>query len=261
MRSSVSVIVSLVALGCARESRPPAPPAPLAPAPPGYAWPPQVLGQPLARVPVAPATPASVRQAEDLGAPEPVLSASEIPSGEACLNRLVELGIQHHKLDARKGVETPIVVTGPLGGIEYVAGAGLPFEADCRLAIALNDVGPILVDLGVEKLRYSGVYTYRMSKAGRLSLHAYGLAIDVHAAFAEEQWHEVKTDYQAGLAESCTSSAPLLNRVKCQLERTQLFKELITPDDNADHRDHLHLAIAPTTPPPAAEKPEITAKK
>jgi hypothetical protein len=273
MRTAVWLgLLGLAGLGCVREPGAPPPLPPLMPPPAGYAWPPRVLAEhddpasaaQLARSPATPGAPvsgsdpAAAAPATPLAAPA-VLSSATIPGGEACLARLDELGIAHRRLDARRGIDTPIVVEGPLGGIEYVAGAGLPFESDCRLAIALHQVGPLLAELGVEKLRYSGVYTYRMSRTGRLSLHAHGLAIDVHFAEVAGKWLSVASDYQAGLSDGCLDSAPPLNRVTCQLKRTGLFKELITPDHNADHRDHLHLAIAPLPAPKASGT--ITARR
>jgi hypothetical protein len=35
-----------------------------------------------------------------------------------------------------------------------------------------------------------------------------------------------------------------LNRLACRFAQLRLFQELLTPDSNADHRDHLHFAIA-----------------
>lgn len=266
--------LALLALGCAREAPSPRTPPPAGPPPPGYSWPPRVLAQHgdpaahvvLASAPVAAASPAPAPTPPSPGTPEPppvpALSPTAIASGDACLRQLAELGIRHRTLESRRGVETPIVVQGPLGGIEYVAGAGLPFECDCRLAVALHSVGPVLAELGVSKLRFSGAYVYRMSRVGRLSLHAYGLAIDVHEAFAKGRWQTVVRDYRAGLADGCATEAPDLNRVACQLRKTGLFKELLTPDHNADHRDHLHLAIAPAAPPAGGSPTrQITAER
>jgi hypothetical protein len=208
-------------------------------------------------MPMEPGTPAplgaATPSASPAPAPVPLLTPAAIPGGNACISRLGELGIAFERLDARRGIEMPIVVQGPLGGIDYVAGAGLPFECDCRLAVALHAIGPALRDLQIDKLRYSGVYTYRMSRVGRLSLHAYGLAIDVHFAFSAGRWQSVEGDYRRGLADGCASDSPVLNRMACTLERTRMFKELLTPDDNADHRDHLHFGIAPLGPPPSSE--------
>lgn len=204
-----------------------------------------MLEGPVSSVPVSPAAPAAAATSpRDPAAISPA-PVSAIAEGDACLKQLADLGIAHQKLETRRGVKTPVVVTGPLGGIEYVAGAGLAFEADCRLAVALHQIGPALGALGIDRLRYSGAYTYRMSRTGRLSLHAYGLAIDVHAAHAAGRWYEVKRDYRRGLADQCAEDAPIPNRMRCVLAASGMFKELITPDHNADHHDHLHLAIAP----------------
>jgi hypothetical protein len=169
-------LIGLFALGCARERGAPPTVPPLTALPPGYDWPPHVISEQPANAPLlarAPAVPAApVESSEPAAASEPappsvplpavpVLSATAIPPGDACIARLGQLGIQHRRLESRRGIDTPIVVTGSLGGIEYVAGAGLPFECDCRLAVALHQVGPVLAGLGVSKLRYSGVYTYR----------------------------------------------------------------------------------------------------
>ena len=54
------------------------------------------------------------------------------------------------------------------------------FVVDCRLALALSEIAVDLRALGVTEARYSGAYVYRTSHPGRMSLHAYGLAIDLH---------------------------------------------------------------------------------
>jgi hypothetical protein len=89
-----------------------------------------------------------------------------------------------------------------------------------------------------------GAYSYRTTRAGRASLHAYGLAIDIGGADVGGQRLSVVDDYRLGGA-SCDPSAPPLNHLACQLRRTGFFEEIITPDDDADHKDHLHLAIVP----------------
>lgn len=116
---------------------------------------------------------------------------------------------------------------------------------DCRLALALAEVAPDLRTLGVTRARFSGAYVYRMSRAGRLSLHAHGLALDLHEFVAFGRSFEVKRDFARGLGDACQEGAPLLNQVACRLRHRRVFKEFLTPDDNADHHDHLHLAIAP----------------
>jgi len=174
----------------------------------------------------------------------PELIAAEFPGGDACLSDLRAQGVLFQPVSDKRGVETPIAIEGAIGGVRYwTIGAG-PMVSDCRLALALAKVAPELRGLGISAMRFSGAYSYRMAKVGRLSLHAYGLAIDVHEVTADGKSYVVARDFQKGLPNGCAAQAPLLNRLACRLAQLRLFQELLTPDSNADHHDHLHLAIA-----------------
>ncbi len=181
------------------------------------------------------------------GRPRPLaaeLIANQFPSGDACLNDLRAAGVAFNPVSDRRGVATPIAIEGPIGGVRYwTIGAG-PMVSDCRLALALAKVAPDLRGLGISAIRFSGAYSYRMAKVGRLSLHAYGLALDVHEVTADGKSYVVARDFKKGLPNGCAAEAPLLNRVACRMAQLRLFQELLTPDSNADHHDHLHLAIA-----------------
>jgi hypothetical protein len=117
--------------------------------------------------------------------------------------------------------------------------------ADCRLVVALYWSSFDLAALGVRELRYSGAYVYRNTRQGKPSLHARGLAIDVHAALVGRDVLTIERDFQRGLPDGCAPSSPLLNQVACRLRARELFRQLLTPDTNADHHDHLHLGVAP----------------
>jgi len=184
-----------------------------------------------------------------VSAPEQPMPAgyagARIPGGERCVAELDRLGIAYGRLESVKGVTTPIRITGPIGGIRYKAVAGLPFVSDCRLAVALFWSSPDLTALGIQELRYSGVYVDRTTRRGKPSLHARGLAIDLHAAQIGGQVLSVKHDFRRGLADGCAAGNPALNQLACRLRTRGLFKQLLTPDTNADHHDHLHLGVAP----------------
>jgi hypothetical protein len=174
----------------------------------------------------------------------PELIASEFPPGDACLSRLRDAGVSFQAVPDKRGVDTPIMLEGPIGGVRYwTVGAG-PMVSDCRLALALAKVAPELRALGISAMRFSGAYSYRMARVGRLSLHAYGLALDVHEVTADGKSYVVARDFARGLPNGCAADAPILNRLACRLAQVRLFQELLTPDSNADHRDHLHVAIA-----------------
>lgn len=174
----------------------------------------------------------------------PELIAAEFPGGDACLGELHSAGVPFQVVAEKRGVSTPIAIEGPIGGVRYwTIGAG-PMVSDCRLALALAKVAPELRGLGISAMRFSGAYSYRMAKVGRLSLHAYGLALDVHEVTADGKSFVVAKDFAKGLPNGCAAGAPLLNRLACRFVQLRLFQELLTPDSNADHRDHLHIAIA-----------------
>jgi len=174
----------------------------------------------------------------------PEIIAAEFPSGDDCLGRLRAAGVAFNLVSDKRGVETPIAIQGSIGGVRYwTVGAG-PMVSDCRLALALANLAPELRSFGITAMRFSGAYSYRMARVGRLSLHAYGLALDVHEVTAYGQSHVVARDFAKGLPNGCATDAPLLNRLACRLAQLRLFQELLTPDSNADHHDHLHLAIA-----------------
>jgi hypothetical protein len=175
---------------------------------------------------------------------DPALIAAEFPAGDACVERLRDTGVSFQPVSDKRGVDTPIAVDAPLGGVRYFTLGGGPMIADCRLALALVRVAPELRELGISAVRFSGAYSYRMARVGRLSLHAYGLALDVHEVIADGKSYVVARDFGKGLANGCSNDAPLLNRLACHLAQLRVFQELLTPDSNADHHDHLHVAIA-----------------
>jgi len=184
--------------------------------------------------------------AKDNGpAPKPARPSGGIPGGAACLAELSARGVPFTKSEPVLGIATPVVVTGPIGGIEYFTHEKKPMVTDCRLALSLAEVAPELRALGVERVRYSSTYVYRTSHPGRMSMHAYGLAIDVHAITFEKTTLEVKGAFERGRGTTCTAGMKPLNLVSCRIRARKLFPEQIGPDDNAAHRDHFHLGLKP----------------
>lgn len=168
-----------------------------------------------------------------------------IPDGPACLDWLAQQNVSFKVLPEKPGMVTPIHVTGPIGGVAYESGGRESIVCDCRLAVALGWLGPELRAFGIDEVHHSGAYVYRTTKSGRPSLHAQGLAIDVHILRVGRRRFEVSRDFERGAGADCGPDSRMINRLACELSRTGLFEEVITPDDDSDHRDHLHLAIAP----------------
>ncbi len=193
------------------------------------------------------------------GTPEPAKAPKS--EGERCLAALTAQKVRFKKLDERPGIETPIVVTSPIGKVAYFA-HGIDLLLDCRMALTLAQVSPLLQKHGVTRVRFSGAYVYRLTRHGKLSLHANGLALDVHALTVGKDVHEVEKEFARG--KGCEGDLPLVNRIACELRDTQLFREVITPDYDADHKDHLHVAIprlASTPTQLTAENPPAQAPR
>ena len=86
----------------------------------------------------------------------PSYDARAIPGGEPCLAELGRMGVSYKRLAMLKGVQTPVHVTGPLGGLRFTAVAGMPLHLDCRMAVALAWTAPHLLEMGVTEVRFSG---------------------------------------------------------------------------------------------------------
>ena len=222
---AATLFTALAATGCAHEAQPPEVPGMV----------------------VVEATPHS---SVDNDGPLPVRHGAKkgklglaIPDGERCLAWLEQESVAYRPLPPRPGMVTPVAVTGAIGGVRYETEGHAALVCDCRLVVALDWLGPELRSLGVRSIRHSGAYSYRTTRAGKPSLHAQGLAIDVHALSIGSSRFEVERDYVRGGA--CEAETSPLNRLACDARRMGLLEEVITPDDDSDHRDHLHLAIAP----------------
>ena len=170
---------------------------------------------------------------------------SVLPGSADCLARLAEHDVRFHSLDHEIGVKTPIVVDGPIAGIRYYTGGNGPLIADCRLVLALTLVGPELTSFGVSDVRFSGAYVFRLSNKGRVSLHAYGLAIDMHGFTRLGVHYEVQHDFHKGIGITVADDAPITNAIASRFRNSGLFHEYLTPDDNADHHDHVHVGVSP----------------
>jgi len=233
--------------------------------PASYAWPPTAVSHdasqgiaararpapaPLLSQPVksTPSVPSSVF-AKTLGdVPRPRTRnelRSVLPGSADCLARLNGHGVRFHGLDRELGVHTPIVVEGPIAGVRYYTGGNGPLIADCRLVLALALVGNGLTAYGVSEVRFSGAYVYRLSAKRRVSLHAYGLAIDLHGFTRNGLRYEVQHDFRKGLGTTLGADAPVANAIAARFRNSGLFHEYLTPDDNSDHHDHVHVGVSP----------------
>jgi hypothetical protein len=185
------------------------------------------------------------------------------PSDDACLRFLAERKVPFRAAAPVRGVRTPVELGGPLGGVRLVPRARRPPLMDCELLRALAEAVPVLAEAGISELSYSGAYDFRSRRgSNQLSAHARGLAIDVHAFRGPAGWLDVTRDFEAGagtwrglvpqagdiagcIGAPRTEAGRRLRTLVCRLKHHSAFRVIVTPDDNDDHRDHVHFEAFP----------------
>jgi hypothetical protein len=164
-----------------------------------------------------------------------------IPGGKRCLSVLDRLGVKYKKLSPRGNVKTPVEIQSAIAGVSYKP----TLVCDCRLALALHWSAPVLEAWHISEVEHYGAFSNRTTRRGRPSLHARGLALDVARFKFPDARLDVASNYERGWGAGCGPNAPPVNRIVCQLRQLGLFRELITPDHDDDHQDHVHLGIPP----------------
>ncbi len=180
-----------------------------------------------------------------------------------CLRHLRTLNVPFLAAPPTRGIRTPVQIVGELGGVRLKPRAGRPALMDCELARALSEAAPIVRAAGIDELSFSGAYDYRTRRrSDQMSAHAFGLAIDVHSLSGPAGSFDVKRDFEMGSGrwrglsaregdlDGCvgrprSAAARRLRQLACRLKHHSAFRVIITPDDDADHRDHLHLETFP----------------
>lgn len=193
--------------------------------------------------------------------------AAGLPPDRECLSFLQTNGVPAAPAGSLPGVRTPVRITGAAGGVSLVPRGRREPVMDCALARALFEAAPLFRSLGLEALEFSSAYDYRTRRhAEQLSAHAHGLAVDVHVFRGPRQRLEIERDFEKGVGQwrklragpgalaRCigqpkTDAGATLRKLVCRLKLHTAFQIVVTPDDDADHRDHLHLEVHPDAEP------------
>ncbi len=169
------------------------------------------------------------------------------PSGAACLANLASRGVAYELVTEHATVSGCNLVNAV-----RVKGVGARFDRPatmaCGLALRLDDFETNVVQAAAERyfqrrvveIYQFGAYSCRnINGTHRLSVHARGEAIDI-AGFelAGGLKIMVKTDWH-----DTGDRGRFLREVA--LGACRMFEVVLTPDANADHRDHIHLDLGP----------------
>ncbi len=183
-----------------------------------------------------------------------------LAAGRSCEQRLEARGVSFLPARPQRGVAQPVFVRMPLNGISYFAAGERRRQRrlfmDCKLALALHGAGKTLKAHGIRAVEHFGVYAYRCiagTNPCKLSQHAHATAIDFHAfRGARGRNYNVERDWVIDRAGQSTCTAQtkgakdaLLHELACVWNESGLFNIILTPNYNADHRNHFHVDLTP----------------
>lgn len=183
---------------------------------------------------------------------------------EECLAELDARHVPYERVEATKGVDTPIRLVGPLHGVTFTPSyrpppdSKIPYStiADCRLALGIDDLASLLHEHGVVAAEYLSMYRKRglgFIPPGRR--HPAGLAIDLATVTLEDATkYSVQFDFHGRPgAQTCgdrsasptrdTPGARFWRSIACGLAEKQSFNLVLTPNYDSGHHDHFHLEV------------------
>jgi hypothetical protein len=190
----------------------------------------------------------------DVGAQDVPLPGT-VAAGETCHALLRRLGLTFTVGPTTRGVVDPVTVTTPINGVRIFSssysGSERPLLMDCRLGVALYLLTRELrTRWDVTALAHFGIYNYRViAGSTTLSQHAYAMAIDL-ASFRTSGGvvHSVLSDFTMNGRPTCpprstTARDRVLKEIACWMYDSRAFNIVLTPNYNADHRDHFHVDL------------------
>jgi hypothetical protein len=163
-----------------------------------------------------------------------------------------------------EGVGDPVTATVPINGVEYRyvenTNPRATMFADCELILSLAKAAPIMRARGIVEVADIGIYNYRCIGGGTppdcpngISQHAYAKAIDL-AGFTDGagEYASVLDDWvidPSGEATCAAATEPgkdaFLHELICELKARAIWNIVLTPNYNADHRNHFHVDLTP----------------
>jgi hypothetical protein len=182
-------------------------------------------------------------------------------SGEACLAELDARKVPYERVpEPQSNVETPLRFTGPIRGVSFAptyraernpkAPATI---ADCRLALAVDDLASVLAKRGIVEAEYLSMY--RPNRLARPGVrHTSALAMDLATVkHADGTTYSVQYDFHGAGGRTCgegaraprrdTPGARLWREIACELADMGSFNLLLTPNYDWGHHDHFHLEV------------------
>jgi hypothetical protein len=161
---------------------------------------------------------------------------------------------------ANLGIADPITVTLPLNGVGFhYSGNAEPRKTlygDCTLMHSLAQAAPIVRAHDVHEIIDIGIYNYRCIDQTKtppncsMSQHAYAKAIDLAEFVTGDGTHysvleDWVIDPSGATCDAATENDKdaWLHQVICELKGQHVWNIVLTPNYNADHRNHFHVDL------------------
>jgi hypothetical protein len=182
----------------------------------------------------------------------------EAPADESCHAMLDALGLDWEAASATRGIDDPVRVQALINGVTFNNGSGNPAAMlmDCELGVRLHALAGVLRAHGIDSLIHYGVYNYRCIGGGdpdsgtcTPSQHAYARAIDLHSFSGGGVTYSTETDFVITSSSECPMESfddedRVLKEIACALFAERIFQIILTPNYNADHRNHYHVDLS-----------------
>ena len=169
--------------------------------------------------------------------------------------------------DGMSGVLAPVRLRGPLHGVSIHSGLPEKLRAkstievfDCRLVLALDDFAALLAEHEIVDVVHMSAFRSERDRGCTPKYtgkqHCAGLAVDV-GTFNKKDGSvlDVEKDFHGRIGgATCTAGAgpnPATPAAKelwdivCESEQRGIFHVILTPNFNAEHKNHFHLEITP----------------
>lgn len=185
----------------------------------------------------------------------PVLGYSALDR-DACEDALRKRNIAFERAEDIQGVRAPIRLTGPLHGVAMHSFLPAAQRAkarsdlvDCRLALSLDDFAAGLAARGFAEMIW--LSAYRSKNEGGCTVkypgeqHCAALAVDV-STFVKKDGTKlvVERDWKGRIGTLTCAEQPKneLWELACNAAGRE-FQVVLTPNWNAEHKNHLHLEL------------------
>lgn len=184
---------------------------------------------------------------------------------DACLTELRARRVDFREEDEQPGVMAPLRFTGPVRGVTFrtelqaAERQTSPFEIlDCRLALAATDLAAIVAERGFDEVVLFSAYrppAKGWPKGKLATRHPGALALDVKSVrkssslngerVVDRDWTAKRDAPPCEVPERATEAERDLRAIYCAAKDRRIFTSMLSPNYDADHKNHFHLEITP----------------